>query len=124
MKTSSAKAKGRRLQNYVAEKLRKLIFYTSLGYDISLDPDDIKPAIMGESGIDIKLSPKAKTLIPFDIECKAQEKLSIWDALTQAEENSMDIERIPMLVFTRNNSKKYAVVEFDKLLEIINKVKG
>ena len=57
MKASSAKGKGRRLQNYLKDKL-----YTSFP---SLRNGDIKGAVMGESGEDIKLSPAAKDLIPY-----------------------------------------------------------
>jgi len=112
MKTSSAKAKGRRLQDYVVETL--------YGKYKMLREGDIKPAIMGESGIDIKLSPSAEDEIPFDIECKNVEKLSIWSAIEQAESNVKD-DRIPMVIFSRNRSKKYAVIEWKKLLEILDK---
>jgi hypothetical protein len=73
---------------------------------------------MGESGEDIKLSPAARKLIPYSFECKNQEKLSIWSPLEQAESNAG--KHIPLLVFKRNRSKTYAVLEFDKLLELLN----
>jgi hypothetical protein len=73
---------------------------------------------MGESGEDIKLSPAARKLIPYSFECKNQEKLSIWSSLEQAESNAG--KHIPLLVFKRNRSKTYAVLEFDKLLELLN----
>ena len=82
MKTSSAKAKGRRLQDYVVKKLKEKYLNNSL------EDDDVKPAIMGETGTDIKLSPLAKSFIPFDIECKNQEKLNVWSALKQCEANT------------------------------------
>ena len=111
MKTSSKKGKGRRLQNFVRDAL-----VTSFP---SLENDDIKAAIMGESGEDIKLSPAAKRAIPYSFECKNQERLSIWEALNQAEENCED--RAPVLIFKRNRSKTYAVIEFGHLIELINK---
>jgi len=111
MKTSSAKAKGRRLQDYIRDTLRKL-------FKTELEDDDIKSAIMGENGEDIKFSPAARKLIPFSIEAKNQEKLNIHSALKQCEENSSE-DRIPLLVFKRNNSKTYAVLEFDTLLGIL-----
>ena len=111
MKTSSGKAKGRRLQN----KIRDLLLEH---FSDKLEPDDVKVAIMGESGEDIKLSPAARKLIPYSFECKNQEKLSIWSSLEQAESNAG--KHIPLLVFKRNRSKTYAVLEFDKLLELLN----
>jgi hypothetical protein len=104
MKSRSAKNKGKRLQNNVRDLL--LESFTEL------EPDDVRSAIMGESGEDIKLSPAARKQIPFSFECKNQEKLNIWDSLQQAEENSGDYS--PVLIFKRNRSKTYAVVEITK----------
>jgi hypothetical protein len=109
MKTSSKKGKGRRLQNFVRDNLVKSF--------PSLEQDDIKAAVMGESGEDIKLSPAAKRLIPFSFECKNQERLNIWSSLQQAEDNCGNRE--PVLVFKRNRTKTYAVIEFDKFLSFI-----
>ena len=109
MKTSSKKGKGRRLQNFVRDRL--------LNSFPALEPDDVKAAIMGESGEDIKLSPAAKRKIPYSFECKNQERLSIWDSLKQAEENCE--ERTPVLIFKRNRSKTYAVIEIDSFLKLI-----
>ena len=109
MKTSSKKGKGRRLQNFVSDRL--------LNSFPTLEPDDVKAAIMGESGEDIKLSPAAKRKIPYSFECKNQERLSIWDSLKQAEENCE--ERTPVLIFKRNRSKTYAVIEIDSFLKLI-----
>ncbi len=72
---------------------------------------------MGESGEDIKLSPAAQKLIKCSFECKNQEKLQIWKSLEQAEENCNDRE--PVLVFKRNHSKTYAVINFNYFLKLI-----
>lgn len=113
--TSAAKAKGRRLQDFVAESFLKM--------HPSLEDDDVKTAIMGESGTDIKLSPAARRLIPFDTECKNQEKLNIWSSISQCETNCKE-SRIPLLVFKRNRTKTYACIEFEKLLELLQKNKA
>lgn len=113
MKTSSKKGKGRRLQNFVRDRLL-LSFPT-------LEPDDVKAAIMGESGEDIKLSPAARKKIPYSFECKNQERLSIWESLKQAETNCND--RCPVLIFKRNHSKTYAVIDIDKFMELIREAK-
>ena len=109
MKTRSAKAKGRRLQN----KIRDLL----LEEFKDLEPDDIRTAIMGETGEDIKLSPAARREIPFSFECKNQEKINIWESLNQAEENSGDSK--PVLIFKRNRSKTYAVLEIEDFINLI-----
>ena len=111
MSTRSGKAKGRRLQNEVRALLEESF--------PELEDGDIRTAIMGSNGEDIILSPAARKLIPYSIECKNQEALNIWSALKQAEENS-DVWA-PMVIFKRNRSKTYAVLEIDKLLELLKK---
>ena len=110
MKTRSAKAKGRRLQN----KIRDLL----LEEFNELEPDDIRVAIMGETGEDIKLSPAARKQIPYSFECKNQEKLNIWSSLEQAEENSGDYP--PVLIFKRNRSKTYVTIELEEFMKLID----
>ena len=110
MKTRSAKSKGRRLQNQIKELLLESFK--------ELEPDDVRSAIMGEQGEDIKLSPAARRLIPYSFECKNQEALNIWSSLQQAEENSGDYD--PVLIFKRNRSKTYAVINIEKFIELIN----
>jgi hypothetical protein len=111
MKTSSGKAKGRRLQNKVRDVLLE-------HFSDKLEPDDIRTAIMGETGEDIKLSPAARRLIPYSFECKNQEKLNIWSSLEQAEENSGDYP--PVLIFKRNRSKTYVTVELEEFMKLID----
>lgn len=115
MTPASAKSKGRRLQDYIAAR-----FHT---FWPALEPGDVKPAIMGESGIDIKLSPAARRLIPFDVEAKNVEKLSVWDAFKQAQTNA-GTGRIPLLVFKRNRSEVMCVLKFEDLLQLTANTDG
>ena len=110
MKPRSAKNKGKRLQN----KVRDLI----LEKFNSLESDDVRSITMGESGEDILLSPAARKLFPFSVECKNQEKLNIWKSLEQSETNSGN--HTPIVIFKRNRTKTYVALEFDKLLELLN----
>ena len=111
MKTSSGKAKGRRLQN----KIRDVLLEHFSG---QLEPDDIRSQVMGMSGEDIVLSPAARKLIPYSFECKNQEKLNIWSSLEQAESNSGDYP--PVLIFKRNRSKTYVTVELEEFIKLID----
>ena len=113
MKPRSAKNKGKRLQN----KIRDLILEK---FDI-LESDDVRSITMGDSGEDILLSPAARKVFPFSVECKNQEKLNIWSSLEQAESNSG--KHTPLVIFKRNRTKTYAILEFDKLLELLNEKK-
>lgn len=103
MNTQSKKAKGRRLQNAISEYLDELGL-------------ENKPAIMGESGIDIKLFGESKSRFPYAIECKNQERLNIWDALKQAESNKGDL--LPLLIFKRNRTKTYVAMEWDDFIDL------
>ena len=116
MKASSAKAKGRKLQDYVRDLLR-LKFIDEWNLLPKLEPDDIKCQIMGVSGEDIVLSPAAKRIIPYSFECKNQERIQIWKFLEQTESNAG--EYVPILVVKKNRTKPYVVLDLDKWIELI-----
>jgi hypothetical protein len=111
MNIHSAKAKGKRLQNSLREALL-MAFPT-------LEPDDIKSAMSSEIGEDLKLSPAAKRLIPYSFECKNTEKLAVWAALEQAQENANG--RQPVVVFSRNRSVPYVIVSLDAFINLISR---
>jgi len=111
LKTNSAKAKGRLLQNKVVDDL--LLAFSQL------EPDDIRSTSSGVNGVDVQLSPAAKKLIPYSIECKNQEKTSIWAWLKQAAINAGSLE--PALIFKRNRSKIYVVIELPEFIKLIKK---
>ena len=106
----SSKAKGRRLQNLVRDKLREKF--------TSLEEDDIKSAIMGTVGEDIVLSPAAKKVIPFSFECKNVERLQFWKTVEQAEGNSNG--RTPVIVGKKNGRKPYIALPLDDWIELIS----
>jgi predicted ATPase with chaperone activity len=114
MKPRSAKNKGKRLQNEICEEILKAF--------PQLEPDDVKSAIMGESGTDIKLSPAARKLFPFSVECKNQEKLNVWSALEQAQENTT-MGTDPLLVFKRNRSTTFVAMELETFFNLLTKPK-
>ena len=109
MSAKSSKAKGRRLQNMVRDALREKFN--------SLEEDDIKSQTMGMSGEDIVLTPSAKKVIPYSFECKNTERLNLWKSLEQCESNCED--RNPVLIIKRNRSDVYAIIKFDKFLNLI-----
>ena len=111
MKTRSAKNKGKRLQNSVRDILLETF--------TQLEEDDIKSTTMGESGEDIQLSPAARKLIPYAIECKNQESLNVWKSYEQAQQNSGNYE--PIVVIKRNNVKPLVLVDADYFVELHKK---
>ena len=114
MKTSSAKAKGKRCAQEVKELLVS-------GAPV-LDGDDIVVTPSGVPGVDLHLSPAAKTFYPFAIECKCQESIAIWQALKQAESHPFGDE-IPILFFKRNRSKLYVCLEAEQFIKLIRQEK-
>lgn len=108
----SRKAKGREFQKEVRDMLLESF--------PALEPDDVKCALMGESGEDLKLSPAARKSIPYSIEAKRQERLNIWEALEQAESNAKD-GTTPVVFFRRNRSKAFVVLPAEHFVELISK---
>ena len=78
MKPKSGKQKARRLQDKLAADIREAF---------GLSETDVKPAIMSESGMDIKLSEAARIAFPFAVEAKARESLPLWASIAQAQES-------------------------------------
>ena len=113
LRPQSAKSKGRRLQQKVASSI--------LSAFPELEPDDCFSTSMGANGEDVRLSPKARSLIPLSLECKCVEKLNVWGCLEQASSNTPE-GATPCLVFSRNRSPTYAVVPWDTLLGLFEAV--
>ena len=106
----SRKAKGRRLQNWVRDTLLRV--FPSLEKDV-----DIWCAIMGESGVDIKLSKEAQKLFPFSVECKNKETWKgLYDAYDQAISNA-NLE--PVVVLKMNKRAPLLALDFEAFLCII-----
>ena len=105
----ASKAKGRKLQNLVRDKLR--LAFTSL------EEDDIKSQTMGMTGEDIVLSPAAQKAIPYSFECKNKERLDLWQSLKQCVDNCNG--RDPILVIKRNGTKVYAVLEYETFISLV-----
>jgi len=106
----SRKAKGRRLQNWVRDAL--------LGAFPGLEKDeDVWCAIMGESGVDIKLSKEAQKLFPFSVECKNKETWKgLYDAYDQAISNA-SLE--PAVVLKMNKRDPLLTLDFKAFLSIV-----
>lgn len=109
MKISSCKAKGRRLAQFTKDLILKKF--------PSLSDSDINVVPSSVPGDDLWLSPLAKAKMPFAFECKNTERASIWDWIKQTEKRKSELT--PLIVFSRNRSKTYAVIEFERLLDVL-----
>ena len=77
MKTQSAKAKGRRLQQWIRDVLIE---------KLNIHPEDIESRSMGAGGEDLIMARAARELFPYSVECKNQEKINVWESYKQADE--------------------------------------
>ena len=75
---------------------------------------------MGMTGEDIVLSPAARKLIPYSIECKNVERLNVWQSLKQAESNVHN-DCSPALIIKRNQTDPYVVLPLEVWISIIQK---
>ena len=100
MKTSSAKQKGRKLQQWMRDLLIE---------KLGVHPEDIESRGMGSQGEDLIMARAAREKFPLSIECKNQEAVNVWKSYEQASENSGEYE--PVLVIKRNKSKPLVVID-------------
>jgi|TARA_B110000881_G_scaffold158184_1_gene141090 hypothetical protein len=100
MKTSSAKQKGRKLQQWMRDLLIK---------KLDIHPEDLESRSMGSQGEDLIMARAAREKFPLSIECKNQESVNVWKSYEQAAENSGEYE--PVVVIKRNQSKPLVVID-------------
>ena len=109
MKTQSAKAKGRRLQQWIRDQLIE---------KLEVHPEDIESRSMGAGGEDLIMARAAREKFPYSVECKNQEKMNVWESYSQATDNSGDYE--PIVVIKRNNHKPLVVVAAEYFVRLHN----
>jgi len=117
---ASRKQKGRKLQQWVAEQISKLL-NIPWGKDCLIASRE-----MGQNGTDIRLIGDALKKFPFSVETKAQETWSMSNFIEQAKANQM--ENTDWLLFLKKNKNKPIVVmdaiRFFNLLERIKNGKN
>ena len=110
MKTQSAKAKGRKLQQW----MRNLLIEK-----LEVHPEDIESRSLRAGGEDLIMARAAREKFPMSIECKNQEKVNVWEAYKQAEDNSGNYE--PVVVIKRNKVKPLVVVDAEYFVSLFDK---
>ena len=112
MKTSSAKAKGRNLQKYVVEKI--------LNSFPELHEADVSSRSMGAQGEDVLISPRARQLFPYSVECKSHNAFSVYGYLEQAQTNCpQGVE--PLLVIKGNHKKPLVIMDAQHFFNLIKR---
>jgi len=70
---------------------------------------------MGSGGEDIIMGVQSRRAFPYSIECKNQEKVNVWEAYAQAEENCKGYE--PLVVIKRNRHKPLIVMDAEAFVK-------
>lgn len=110
MTPQSAKAKGRSLQKTVVALILEAF--------PNLEPDDVKSTSMGASGEDVQLSPAARKLVPYQIECKSKAKSQVHTYYEQAKTHG---KHEPLVIVKMDYKKPLAIVDLDHFLELLKK---
>lgn len=110
MKPSSAKQKGRLLQQWVRNKL--------IAFGKGLTLDDVRSTGMGQSGEDIQLSTAAKKQFPLAIECKSLARHAAYKHYAQAVEHAEE-KLYPVVIIKQNQCAPLAIMDADLALQLI-----
>jgi hypothetical protein len=110
MKPSSAKSKGRRLQQWV----RDLIIEA-----FGLEADDVRSTSMGASGEDVQLSPAARTVVPFQIECKNKARSQVHTYYQQAKEHG---KHEPLVIVKMDHDIPLAVLSAETFFKLLKEL--
>jgi hypothetical protein len=113
MKTSSAKAKGRRHQQAIRDDLRDLL------KPYGIVDEDIESRGMGQAGEDLILSPAAKAVLNLLIEAKNVEKLNVVGVFDKHYELYRDKPGLKLLIHTRNRAQPLVTLKWSDLLGIL-----
>lgn len=112
MTPQSAKAKGRKLQQWVRDQILQRF--------PTLSTDDVRSTSMGAGGEDIQLSTAARELVSYTIECKNRKAIAVFKDYEQACTHNL-IE--PLVILKQNQSKPLALVDAEHFLDLVQKIK-
>ena len=112
LKPSSAKAKGRKLQQWCRDQILQRF--------PTLTTDDVRSTSMGAGGEDVQLSTAARELFTYTVECKNRKAIAVYKDYEQAKTHGL-IE--PLVILKQNLSKPLALVDAEHFLDLIQKIK-
>ena len=87
-----------------------------IGFSPELKNDDIVLTSSGDTGEDVKLSPKARELYPVQIECKNHKSFAVYRDYDQAVSHG---SYAPVLVIKANHRNPLVVVDAELFFEIL-----
>ncbi len=119
IKVSSAKAKGRELQQWVCRQLSSVF---GVPYNQQDDQCPIHAREMGQSGVDVILRGELRKKFPFAIECKNANELNLTSAIQQAMNNGKKEGLRWMLIFrTKALAEVVVMVSWETFLQIFER---
>lgn len=111
IKPSSAKAKGRKHQQWVRDKIYETF--------PQLEDGDVRSTSMGAGGEDLQLSPAARKVFPYSVECKAYKSFAVYKVLDQAAENApQGVE--PIAIIKGDRRKPLAVLDAETFFRLVS----
>ena len=118
-KVASRKAKGRRLQYWVAEKVATLLGVT---FDQQDDTCPVHSREMGQKGADVYIRDMelAKSF-PYSIECKNTETFSIYNVIKQVKANTKEGQEW-VIFHKKNHSDPVAIISAEHFFDILKKI--
>ncbi len=111
MLPASSKQKGRLFQQWVRDLILKTF--------PTLEPDDVKSTSMGAGGEDVLLSPAARKLFPYQIECKSKATSQIHTYMAQARTHG---KHEPIVFVKMDRREVLAVVEARHFLGLLQEL--
>jgi hypothetical protein len=115
IKPSSAKAKGRKHQQWVRDKIYETF--------PELEDGDVRSTSMGAGGEDLQLSPAARRLFPYSVECKSYKSFAVYSVMDQAAVNApAGVE--PIAIIKGDRRKPLAVLDAEHFFSLMTPQKG
>lgn len=110
MRARSAITKGRSYQKKIANAILERLSALHL-YNIPLDETDIHSAISAQSGSDVVMTTRVKSIFPFDVECKKTKKPDLLAAYRQSCQRENKHYHIVVAEGNRGKSVVFSTVE-------------
>jgi len=118
---TSAKAKGRNLQKWAAQKIADLT-----GFEFKEEDDAlISSRPMGQHGTDVILRGEALKSFPFSIECKSSQQWSLPAAIKQSKQNTKKNTDWMLILKRKEIKTPVVVIDANTFFDIVdvNKLK-
>ena len=115
MTPASGKQKGRKFQ----QKVRDRIISAYKEYGVL--PEDVKSTSMGQGGEDIQLSPFARELFPYSVECKKHKSFAIYNPYEQCKTNA-PAGAEPIVFIEGDRKKPLAVIDMERFFQLLEEI--